>query len=159
MKNQKSLNGMRDLCWYRDQYLVTEKRKDLLLFGHHFIGQAGRWEEIHHVHMPFFVRAPLITVWTVSLSQLDVRLTLKSHQMKGCAEWLWVSTLACDCKRGRVTFNLLQFLQPVTLSWLHTHCGTLGYTLELGFLAGTHSERNRREGVCVETGLSSNHQC
>lgn len=117
-----------------------------------------------------FCPAPLITVWTVIPSRLDVCSPVKSRQMKGCAEWLWVSTPACDCERRRVTFNLLQFLQPVTLSWLHTHCGTLGHTLELGHLAGVHTHAGKTtRKVCVfnirvahmaqKQVSSPNHQC
>lgn len=63
-------------------------------------------------------------MWTVSPILSDVCALFKSREMKGRAERLWVSSPACDRERGRVTFNLLQFLQPVTLSWLrntHTH--------------------------------------
>lgn len=63
-------------------------------------------------------------MWTVSPILSDVCALFKSREMKGRAERLWASSPACDRERGRVTFNLLQFLQPVTLSWLrntHTH--------------------------------------
>lgn len=85
-------------------------------------------------------------MWTVSPILSDVCALFKSREMKGRAERLWVSSPACDRERGRVTFNLLQFLQPVTLSWLRntrTHTGT-----------GSHTVNTTKEG-----GQSQNEVC